>query len=478
MRWARDPVVWAEETRDIRLTSQQKDLLWAYAEPGARVSCRSGHGTGKTTSLALSVEHFLTFMNVARDPGCILGDTKIACTAPTAHQLLDLLWPEVQKWLGRAPQWMSAPFRIVGPEIRYLTGREVAGRPEIRVAVARTSRKENPDALQGFHADNLMFLIDEAYGVPDEVFEVAEGALSTPGAKILMTGNPTKVTGYMWDSQQARVSHLWKQLHFSCLDSEIVDKAWCERMLERYGERSAVYRVRVLGEPPLQNERGLIAYEWVQSALDRDMEPVGDKVAGLDVGRGGDPSALVVRHGSVYVKINRWYTSDTMEVVGSVFELWQDGLFDKLFVDTIGVGGPVADRLAQMGVPVVGVNVAEVSSRRMGDVQGVRLRDELWWGLRNRFHDGNVGVSRKAADERTLEEFAAELTCLEYDTTTAGKVKVEGKKEMKVRLGKGAESPNMADAAMMCEAHGGAYSRGAGRGKCKRREVQKVRRVW
>ena len=431
--------------------------------------------TGKTGTLAWIIEHFLTFMNVAHDPSCLEGDTVIPCTAPTAHQLNDLLWPEVQKWLGKLRPPFASPFRIVGSEIRFLTGREVAGKPEMRVAKARTSRKENPDALQGFHATNLLFLLDEFYGIPDEVFEVAEGAMSTPGAKVIMTGNPTKVSGYAFKTQQPGAVG-WKQLHFSCLDSPLVSREYCENMLARYGERSPVYRVRVLGEHPLQNEKGLISYEWVQAALDRDIEPLGDRVAALDVGRGGDPSALVAKHGKVYTHVERWYESDTMALVGAVYKLWQAGMFERLFVDSIGVGGPVADRLRQMGVTVYDVNVAEMASRQIGTQPGMRMRDELWWALRDRLHDGVAAISRTACDAKTMEDFMGELTVLEYDIVN-GKIKVEGKKEMKARLGKGAESPNMADAAMMCEADGVSVVKGR-QGKARRKEVKKVARHW
>jgi len=82
-------------------------------------------------------------------------------------------------------------------------------------AVARTSRPETPDALQGFHASDIrvsddgrsiietlndttrgqiMFVIDEAAGVSDRVFEVAEGALASPNSSLLMGGNPTRGT--------------------------------------------------------------------------------------------------------------------------------------------------------------------------------------------------------------------------------------------------------------------------------------------
>ena len=60
--------------------------------------------------------------------------------------------------------------------------------------------KENPEALQGFHAEHLLFLIDEASGIPDVVFEVGLGALSTPGAKVVMAGNPTRTAGFFHDT--------------------------------------------------------------------------------------------------------------------------------------------------------------------------------------------------------------------------------------------------------------------------------------
>lgn len=473
--WARNPVHWVEAMFGISPSSQQGEMLEAYAEPGAKVTIRSGHGTGKTAGLAWCTKHFLTFRNVAHDPQSILGDTKVACTAPSGHQLMDILWPEVLKWLGKMKAPFGAPFRVVGEEIRFLTGRQVGGKPEMHVAVARTSRKENPDALQGFHATNLLFLIDEGSGVPEEVYEVAQGALSTPMAKVVITGNPTKNTGFFAMSHKGN-NPMWKRLHFSCVDSPHVSREYVDDMRRRYGENSPVFRVRVLGEFPDLNEKGLIALEWVESALGRDMEPGGTAVAGLDVGRGGDPSSLVVERGGVFTKIFEWHTPDTMELVGNVYDLWRSGLFEEVYGDAIGVGGPVLDRLRQLGVPVWDVNVSETKSMDNAK-RFMRLRDELWWKLRDRFHDGVVSIARDACDERLMEKFVGQLTVLEYDDTTGGKIKVEGKKELKSRLGQAGESPNMADAAMMCGAKGGSSRRRA-QGLAKRREVRRVRSAW
>jgi len=474
--WARRPTLWVEAMFGVSPTSQQGELLEAYAEPGAKVTVRSGHGTGKTGGLAWCIEHFLTFMNVAHDAKCLEGDTKVACTAPSGHQLNDILWPEVMKWLGRMRPPFANAYRVVGEEVRFLTGRQVAGKPEMRVAVARTSRKENPDALQGFHATNLLFVIDEAAGVAEEVFEVAQGALSTPFAKVIMTANPTKTNGFFYQSHRGNAPG-WRRLHFSCVDSPLVAPEYVQDMLRRYGENSPVYRVRVLGEFPDQNAKGLIALAWVESALDRDMEPVGQAVAGLDVGRGGDPSALVVEQGNVFTRLHEWHTPDTMDLVSNVYELYREGLFAELYGDAIGVGGPVLDRLRQLGVPVWDVNVSETKSLE-NPKRFMRLRDELWWKLRDRFHDGVVAISRDACDAQLMDKFVAQLTVLESDVSDGGKLKVEGKKELKVRLGQGGESPNMADAAMMCGARGGSVTRRAHGVLAKKRVVKRVHTAW
>ena len=42
---------------------------------------------------------------------------------------------------------------------------------------ARTSRAETPEALAGVHSEHVMLIVDEASGVPEQVFEAAAGFL-------------------------------------------------------------------------------------------------------------------------------------------------------------------------------------------------------------------------------------------------------------------------------------------------------------
>ena len=79
-----------------------------------------------------------------------------------------------------------------------LSGSSLCRRPRKAHRRCRTTASEdNPEALQGFPREHLLFLIDEASGIPDVVFEVGLGALSTPGAKVVMAGNPTRTSGFL-----------------------------------------------------------------------------------------------------------------------------------------------------------------------------------------------------------------------------------------------------------------------------------------
>ena len=147
-RLREEPEYFVREVLGGEPTPQQLELLQAAGMPGSKVSVRSGHGTGKTTALAWLVLWFL----------CTRKNVKIPCTAPTQAQLRDVLWSEVAKWRDRMPEWWKEQVRVKADRV------EVAGAEKSQFAVARTAKPENPDALQGFHADNLLFIIDEASG--------------------------------------------------------------------------------------------------------------------------------------------------------------------------------------------------------------------------------------------------------------------------------------------------------------------------
>jgi hypothetical protein len=241
--WRKHPELYAKQRLGLTPTWQQRNLLKAIAEPEARVSVRSGHSTGKSTAMAAAIWWKLECFDFS----------KVPCTAPSAGQLRDILWAEISKWFrnsiaasqaaGMPPEyWLSNLFEVTQDKVFC------KGAPKEWFAVARTSRPETPDALQGFHASDItisddglsivenhnnarrgeiMFVVDEAAGVADVVFEVCEGALASPNSSLLMGGNPTRSSGYFANSHRHNRGD-FTTLHFKSSDSPLVATGYRE----------------------------------------------------------------------------------------------------------------------------------------------------------------------------------------------------------------------------------------------------------
>lgn len=422
-RWASYPEVFVREALGATPELWQSDALNAIRDHD-RVSIRSGHGVGKTALLSWLILWWI----------CTRMPSKIACTAPTAHQLEDVLWAELQFWHGKLPKplrdaltWKRDALELTDEEDKVVS-----------FAVARTARKENPEAFQGFHSPNMLFLGDEASGIDDIIFEVGRGAMSTPGAKTILTGNPTKAQGYFHDTH-TKMRHRWHTMRVSSADSTQVAKTYPEEIAEEFGIDSNIYRVRVLGEFPTSDDDAVIPLELCEAAVYRDVEDsdVYREVWGLDVARfGDDETALAKRKGNVQTEKVRIWRGDTMETVGRVMSEYRDldplRRPSEIIVDSIGLGAGVVDRLRELGLPVRGINVGEIPSSG----KYARLRDELWWRCRDWLDNRDC---RLLDDDKLI----GELTGPKYKYASSGKIEVEKKDDMKKR---GLKSPNRADA--------------------------------
>ena len=434
LRWRRGgPALFAQEVYGVSPTEQQ----WAASKElveRRKITIRSGHGTGKSGFMAWCVQWFMA---------CYFP-CKVPCTAPTAHQLNDVLWAEIAKWHRKLKERLP---ELAG-EFEWKSDRfSLISHPQESFAVARTSRPENPEALQGFHSENILFLIDEAPGVAEQVFQVAEGALSTDGAFVVMAGNPTREDGYFYDSHH-KMRGKFGCIHWDGEESPLVSKTYIEDMKAKYGAESPVYQVRVKGNFATAVD-GVIPLHLCESAKIREVFPIktAPVVWGLDVARfGDDGNALAKRKGNVQLeKTKEWYGKDLMQTTG-ILKREYDAAKEKpsvIAIDVIGLGAGVVDRAKELGLPVVGINVAESAS---DDEQYSRLRDELWF-------KGRQWLDARDCKLAEDDELIAELTTAKYQILSTGKIKVEGKDEMKKR---GIKSPNRADAWLMTFATVGA----------------------
>ncbi len=387
-----------------------------------KISIRSGHGVGKTTLLAWIILWWM----LTRHPN------RIPVTAPTSTQLNDVLWAELFKWHQALPDGLKDLLIYKKDSMTFAPAEKSA------FAVARTARREQPEAFQGFHEVNMLFIVDEASGVDNKIFEVGEGSMSTEGAKTVMTGNPTRTTGYFYDSHH-KMRDQWFCVKVACQDSSRVTQRYIDDMAKKYGVDSNIYKVRVLGEFPSEDDDAVIPLHLIEDAVDRDVHPAGDIVWGLDVARqGADRCALAKRRGNVLLeKIESWRADDLMVTAGRVKHMYEKTTPDdrpkQIFVDVIGMGYGVLDRLRGLGLPVMGVNVAEAPA--IGHTYN-RFRDELWFKVREWF-------TQRACCIPNDENLIAELTMPKYFYTHNGKLRVTSKDDMK---SKGMPSPDLADA--------------------------------
>ncbi|MCD8350271.1 MAG: hypothetical protein LUC93_06645 [Planctomycetaceae bacterium] len=413
-----DPALFARSVLHLEPTDQQGEFFGELAKPGARVAVRSGHGTGKSTALAVAALWFLSTRK----------DALVPCTAPTAHQLQDVLWRELRRLITCMDDDYRSCFAVTSDRI---TLKGSAG-----MIVARTARPENPDALQGFHAPEILFVIDEAAGVNDIIFEVARGALSTQSARVALTGNPTRLSGYFHNAFHA-ARNTWTQLVFSCLDSPLVAPEYAGEIAQEYGDSSDVYRVRVLGEFPKAGMNNLIPLDLVDKAMARPAPPflppnIG-KIIGVDPAwLGPDRSAVVYREGPVARVLFAVRGADTSRLAEMVARRAEEIRPDGIFVDQTGVGAGVLDQINRLGFNATGV---AFGGKAMNPDRFINKRAEMWWMMKEWIEAGAIiEMNRDLRDD---------LIAPEFSYSPAGKIQLERKDEMRKR---GHASPDLADA--------------------------------
>ena len=418
-----NPVLFVREVLGVEPDEWQVEFLNAVARGERKISIRSGHGVGKSTGGSWAMLWYL----LTRYP------VKVVVTAPTSSQLYDALFAELKRWVKELPPAVQELLDVKQERIELR-----ASATEAFIS-ARTSRAEQPEALQGVHSDNVMLVADEASGVPEQVFEAAAGSMSGHNAVTILFGNPVRSSGFFFDTHN-RLRGEWWTRRVSCEDSKRVSKEYIEEMKSRYGEDSNAFRIRVLGEFPRSDDDTIIPMELLESAKNRDVvfNPDAEVVWGLDVARfGSDSSVLCKRKVNVVTDLTRWRNLDLMQLTGAVVAQYEGTDFkerpSEILVDSIGLGAGVVDRLRELGLPARGINVSE--SPALGQTY-LNLRAELW-------HKAKAWLEKRDCKLPNNEDLIAELATVRYQFTSNGKIKIESKDDIRRR---GMKSPDMADA--------------------------------
>jgi len=207
-----------------------------------------------------------------------------------------------------------------------------------------------------------------------------------------------------------------------------------------------------------------IPAKWVKAAIDFQVEPSGEKVAGLDVAdEGADANAYIQIYGIAVQHIETWKEGDTTQTARKAWGYaLEDGL-DQLNFDSIGVGAGVKGELNSLVekngavFTVHGVNSGSSdlpglyeNTEKLNKDMFANIRAKMWWNLRRRF-EKTYEVVNKIKQHHVDElisipnntDLISEISQPLKEINDSGKILIESKKKMRIR---GIPSPNLADA--------------------------------
>ena len=440
-RYCNDPLGFAADCIDWRgegLTAYQQEIIGELPSR-KRSAVRGPHGLGKSTIAAVTLLWFALTSDAAGT------DWKAVTTAGSWRQLTNYLWPEIHKWAGRV-RWekvRDAPFSRA--ELLNLNLHLAHGQ-------ATSAACSNPALIEGAHADRLLFIYDESKAIPAGTFDACEGAFSGTGeAFALALSTPGDPSGRFYDIHARRPGYEdWHARHVTLAEAVAagrISEAWADQRRKQWGEESAAYANRVLGDFHSADEDTVIPLRWIEAANERWLEwdeagrPAlpGPHVDGVDVARSGEDSTVIaVRRGPVLIELRRSSKEDTMQTTGRVKGHLDSDPIATAMVDVIGIGAGVLDRLREQGCRAEAFNASGGTKNKdaTGELGFPNCRSAAWWLMRERL-DPSAGSDVALPVD---DELLGDLTAPKWKILSGGKIQVESKDDIRKRIGRSTDA--------------------------------------
>lgn len=395
-----------------------------------RLAIASGRGIGKSAL----VSWLILWMLSTR-----IGST-VLVSANSENQLRSITWGELTKWHAMAinSHWweISATKLVPARWITELVERDLRKGTRYWGAEGKLWSEENPDGYAGPHSfDGMMVVFDEASGIADPIWPVAQGFFTEPIADRywLVFSNPRRNSGHFFECFNGKRA-FWDTRQIDARTVEDTDPAIYQQIIDEYGPDSPQARVEVYGEFPEVGDDQFIRPRLVDDAFARPRysDESAAVIMGVDPARGGaDDTVIAVRRGRDLLVIRRFHEDDTMTVVGLVIDMIAEFEPALTVIDEGGLGYGVLDRLKEQRYKVRGVNF------------GWKAKNPVMWGNKRAEMWGAVREWLKTASVETDRRLKTDLIGPKTKPDSSGAVFLESKKEMKAR---GLASPDSADA--------------------------------
>lgn len=358
-----------------------------------------------------------------------------------------------QAWLCRRPRGFFAyvaPFRNQAKQIAWnylkhysepIPNRAVnEGELSVKFpsgASIRIFGADNPDALRGLYFDGVV--LDEVAQMKAEVWEeIVRPALADRKGWAVFIGTPKGINLFQElylraQAEESTGKGEWCAMMFRVDQTHAIDEEELKSLRREMSE--ARFAQEFMCDFNASSEDILIPMGLATEAQHRHLEHGSYEhmplIMGVDVARFGDDASVITFRRGVYCEEQLAMRNlSTMELSGRVAELYRERKPNAVFVDGIGVGAGVVDRLKELGIPVID---AQAGARALHPDKYVNRRAEMWVAMRDWLKTGVIPPD---------PVLMADLTTLTYSYNSAGALVLEKKEDAKERLQR---SPDRAD---------------------------------
>lgn len=466
-----DPVWFARNVLGLIVWSKQAQMLRAIRDHD-RVAVRSGHKTSKTFSMAIIALWWPFYWLLCGE------DARVAISSASFDQVKKALWREVRNMVRKSPIYQE------------FLEKDISLDPATGFTLKNGNQgfgfsTTEPERAAGISSPHILYLLDEASGIEDIIFEAMEGNMAG-GAKIMMASQATKMTGE-FRRAFTKYQKFWHSIKLSSYDTpnvtgeEVIDpktgraipadrkgiiikglatKAWIDEKLDMWGQDSIAFKVRVLGEFPGEGEDSVIDIDSVDRSVKRweQTAAIGELTIGVDVARFGDDESIIYARRGLHVHLpvvlrNRDGVYVARKILETARRFRRDT--DKQIlvkIDEVGLGSSPVDALLaiddgkparDLGIVVVPIHVQSNASdednyHNIGSEMAFQLAD---W----------IRAGGAIPDDQALIE---ELTTNVYELDAKGRRKVMGKKDMKKIIRRSPDRRNALELAVYSKSRG------------------------
>lgn len=513
-RYVTDPSAWAWDMLGIEFHHKQEEIALSVVH-NHDTAVAAGHGTGKSLQVAV-----LALWWIDVHP---IGTAYVATTAPSRDQISEVVFREMKKWYGI---WQDRyEKQLVDHFLPGRMGEDDTWKVERGGRLTTVAKGRKPpdnkagDAFQGIHATYVLAIGDEATGLSEEIIDGLNNITTNSTSRRVLICNPTNPHSHI-GKIFLKPTGAWSLIHVSVFDlptfhgggkckchkgqpyglglrretlADLSDYSFVEKKKKEYGEESARYKSRVLGQWAFDVGATLFTEYDMAKASDLAVWPdMEDQytVIGVDVARFGDDSTYVYRCDTGVVMeqdedaraTNKPLLDENGEMVRGKrirhVEHWKDAPFtNRTRVDENGkqwIELGTAERVHEIAMSI-GAKEVRVDASGLGQglldplyelslnagnpyiivemLGGAKSPDRRAWlnlrayqmdTLRKEMMQGTVDLD--PTDTELFEELSGIL--YEFaDGASGGGLKIESKESMKRR---GVKSPDAVDAVWYC----------------------------